>query len=370
MKATVDAKTLAAELALVNKVTEPKAHMPILAHVSVVASEREGLVLRATDLEVTLSTSIPAQVEREGGTLLPGRKLQQVLGTLKGETVFDHQGKDDTLKSTITNGRTKFDLFGIATEDFPAFPQTSGVKLFRVEGKVLAELIRRTEFAITTEDARYYLAGALLVLNKDSVAMVASDGHRLAHAKAATVVDTDEEFRILVPRKAINALGYMLDEEPVLIGTSFGHVVVKMGNRTLTAKRVEGQFPAYEKVLEQVPGNPITMKVASDALGVAFKRVGLMGKCVQVSPRAEGLSLHTAHAVEGTGEETVEVRDAQVPSEIKLGINGAYLRDVLDSTDCLEVTLAFKESESAMFVTPSDTTEGLTSVVAIMPMRL
>src|SRR5262249_35154020 len=155
-----------------------------------------------------------------------------------------------------------------------SLPEAKGKGGVEIPAAAIRELIARTAFAITAEDARYYLAGALMVLDKDGVAMVATDGHRLSYAHKASPLRLGAAQPLLVPRKAIHELARLLEEEETVVFQQVeNHLVFVAGGRTLASKTIEGQFPAFEKVIA-VSGDKV-VNLGREQLGTAIRRVSL-----------------------------------------------------------------------------------------------
>jgi DNA polymerase-3 subunit beta len=236
---------------------------------------------------------------------------------------------------------------------------------------VLRDLIGKTAFAITAEDARYYLAGALLILQKDSVAMVATDGHRLAYAAAKLSLKVGDTQRVLVPRKAIQELARLLeDDESAVFQQVQNHLVFGVGARTLTSKMNEGQFPAFEKVVAITGDKVVT--VGREALATAIRRVSLLSsersRSVKLSLQPERLELLASSPDLGDAREVLPVDYAGAAVEI--AFNAQYLLDFLGAVQGDKVTVQLKDADSQGLFQPlaDDATTEYRYVV--MPMRL
>src|SRR5687767_12935121 len=234
MEITVRKSDLVKELQLVQGIVERKNSIPILSNVLCEAKGGE-LRIAATDLDVSLRCGCAAQVHKEGALTLGAKKLYEIVRSLPESDVVIKVLPDSW--ATIECERVTFKMAGLPREDFPALPEgkpTNGVEL---PGDVLRDLISRTAFAITAEDARYYLAGALLVLDPDGVAMVATDGHRLSYAHRKAALKITEPVRVLVPRKAIHEIARLLEAgDTATYQQVDNHLVFAVGDRTLASK--------------------------------------------------------------------------------------------------------------------------------------
>ena len=201
MEITVSKADLVRELQLVQGIVERKNSIPILSNVLADARGKE-VRISATDLDVSLRTACPAEVASEGAITLGAKKLYEIARSLPESDVRLKVLPDAW--AAIECERVNFKMAGLPREDFPALPEGKAKGGIEIPGEVLRDLIGRTAFAITAEDARYYLAGALLVLEPEAVSMVATDGHRLSYARRKAALKLSEPQRVLIPRKAIH----------------------------------------------------------------------------------------------------------------------------------------------------------------------
>ena len=251
MEIIVRKNELLKELQLVQGIVERKNSIPILSNV--LAEAKAGfLSIAATDLDVSLRCGCAAEVVKEGATTLGAKKLFEIVRSLPESDVHLTVLPDAWAK--VECERVVFKVAGLPREDFPTLPDAKVGRGVEIPASTLKALISRTSFAITAEDARYYLAGALLVLDSDGVAMVATDGHRLAYARQKVALKIAEPTRVLVPRKAIHELARLLEgEEAVRFQQVESHLVFSVGERTLASKTVEAQFPPLNRAVPRGP---------------------------------------------------------------------------------------------------------------------
>jgi DNA polymerase-3 subunit beta len=268
--------------------------------------------------------------------------------------------------------RVEIKMAGLPGEDFPALPEARPGKAVDIPVGVLRALVQRTAFAITAEDARYYLAGALLVLDKDAVAMVATDGHRLAWAQRKAALKVAEATRVLVPRKAITEIGRLVEEMGAEDQVSFqqgdGHLIFAAGGRTLASKVVEAQFPAYEKVVG-VSGDK-KVSVGRELLQSAIRRVSLLsserGRAVRLSLDDGRLEVSASSPELGEARESLPLEYAG--DAVGIGFNAQYLLEFLAVVETDEVALEVKDAESQGLLRPVGDDGGDYRYV-VMPMR-
>ena len=330
MEIRVQRNDLAKELQLVQGIVERKSSIPILSNV--LCEARAGEIrIAATDLDVSLRCGCAAEVIEEGSVTLAAKKLYEIVRSLPENDVRLTLESDAWAR--IRCERVEFRMAGLPREDFPSLPEGKGGRGIELPAKLLRELVQRTAFAITAEDARYYLAGALLVLDKEAVAMVATDGHRLAWAQRKATLKLAEAVRVLVPRKAISELARLIEEaggdETVSFQQGDGHLLFGIGGRTLASKQVEAQFPAFEKVIA-VTGDK-KVNVGREALQSAIRRVSLLssdrGRAVKLGLDEGKIELTASSPEFGEARESLPVE--YTGGLVEIGFNAQYLLDFL-----------------------------------------
>jgi DNA polymerase-3 subunit beta len=369
MEILVRRNDLVKELQLVQGIVERKSSIPILSNV---LAEARGSELRisATDLDVSVRCGCAAQVVQEGAVTLGAKKLYEIVRSLP-ESDVSLRVEDDAW-TRIRCERVEFKMAGLPREDFPSLPDGKGGKPVEIPAAVLRAIIQRTRFAITAEDARYYLAGALLVLEKEAAAMVATDGHRLAWAQRKTALKVTEGTRVLVPRKAISELERLTEEigaeEVVSFQQGDGHLIFTVGGRTLASKAVEAQFPAYEKVVGVTGDKKVT--VGREVLLSAIRRVSLLsserGRAVRISLQEGTLEVSASSPELGEARESLPVEYAG--DAVEIGFNAQYLLEFLAVVGTDEVALEVKDAESQGLLRPVGEDGGDYRYV-VMPMR-
>jgi DNA polymerase-3 subunit beta len=357
---------LVKELMLVQGIVERKNSIPILSNVLCEARGSE-LRISATDLDVSLRCGSSAQVVKEGAITLGAKKLFEITRALPESDI--HLKVLPESWTEIRCERSTFKMAGLPSEDFPSLPEARAGRAVEVPAPLLRGLIARTAFAITAEDARYYLAGALLLLDKEGAAMVATDGHRLSYARSAQALEVKEPQRVLVPRKAISELGRLLEgEETATFQQVENHLVFTVGGRILASKMIEGQFPAFEKVIA-VTGDKV-VKLQREVLGAALRRVSLLSsersRAVRLGLAEGQLELLATSPDLGEAKESVVTTYRGGPVEI--GFNAQYLLDFLSVVGTDEIELQLKDAESQGLLRPAGGPE-VEHRYVVMPMR-
>jgi DNA polymerase III subunit beta len=358
---------LVKELQLLQGIAERRNAIPILSNVLLDVVD-QTMKLSATDLDVSLRCSCEGQASEGGALTASSKKLFEIARSLPEGDVHLKSLPQDYL--SIECGRALFKVAGLKREDFPVLPESSGMAGIKISAAVLRDLVSRTAFAATAEDARYFLSGALLLIEKDALCLVATDGHRLSYARQVGVYDVVGPKRILVPKKALSELGRLLEvAEQVEFFEGEGHIVFAVGGRTLTSKLVEGQFPAFESVVALRGDKKIL--VERDVMLDAVRRVSLLsaerGRSVRVTVKPGWLMLSASSAELGEAQETIAIDyDGE---EMSIGFNAQYIIDFLVNAGTEKVYLELKNPDSQGVFVP----EGLDSTehrYVVMPMRL
>ena len=366
MEIIVRRNDLVKELQLVQGIVERKNSIPILSNVLVEARGSE-VRISATDLDVSLRCGCAAQVVKEGAITLGAKKLYEIARSLPESDVHLTMIPDSW--ATIECERVVFKMAGLPREDFPSLPEGKPTKGIEIPGDALRALISRTAFAITAEDARYYLSGALLLLDKESASMVATDGHRLAFAQRKVALKVAEPLRVLVPRKAISEIARLLEtEESLTLQPVESHLVFTVGGRILTSKVVDAQFPAFEKVV--AASGDKTVHLGRDPLLSAIRRVSLLSsersRAVKLSLAPGKLELMASSPELGEARESLSVDYGG--ETVEIGFNAQYLVDFLGAAGAEVVTLSLKDAETQGLLRPLGQEETDYRYI-VMPMR-
>lgn len=369
MEFTVRKFDLLQELTLIQGVVERKTTIPILANVLVRAADGE-LGILATDLEIGLRSVCPIKITTAGSMTLPAKRLFEIVRALPDKEIKFKRGEGNWV--TVTCGTSRFRIAGLPQEDFPAIAEPKG-KTVKIDPGVLAKLITRTVFSISTEDSKFTLSGALMVIKPGSITMVATDGHRLAHIeKNEAFEDVSEEIRVLVPKKAMAELVKMVSEGDagkIDFSRDDNHLFFDMGKRLLVARMLTGQFPNFEAVLPR--NNDRIVTLSREDLGAAIRRVAILSdersRTVRLSLGKGTLEVTASNSDLGEAHETMEVNYSK--EELQVGFNYQYLLDFLATADEAQINLEFKDSESAAQMRAASGTDYNYRYV-VMPMRI
>ena len=374
MELVVRKTDLLRELQLFQGIVERKNTIPILANVLLEAAGAEVKML-ATDLEVGLRSKCPATVSKSGSLTLPAKKLYEIVKALP-ET--DVRIEED--KGGVKVAADRFDsrMQTLPREDFPTLPDATGTISATLPRDVLRQMVSKTQFAITGEDTRYFLNGALFLLRPDAMGLVSTDGHRLAHisvpreaAKGKGPKGLDEEVRVILPRKTLLELGRLLaeGEGDVLYERGENHLFFTLGERLLISRMIDGQFPAFERVIPK--NNDKRVEFDRDRLTAAVKRVALLSnersRAVKVQIDKGKVEIASSSPEFGEAKEILMVDYAGAP--VTICFNAQYVLDFLGVVETDSVSLDFKDEMSQAVLKPVGA-EGYEYTYVIMPMRI
>ncbi len=270
MKFSVSKDKLLEGLQAVQNVVSSRTTLPILSNVLLQASEGE-LRLTTTDLEVGVQGVIEANVERPGATTLPAKRLFSIIRELPATDIQIEV--DSKNAASIKSGHSFFKIMGLAEEEFPALPRFAESKDFTLPQQDLRDGLKKTAYAISTDETRYVLNGILASFKENKLTLVATDGHRLALAELEVEIPKSDEIDVIIPTKAVNELQRLLSGDgDVRISIGENHVLFSVGSSLLVSKLVEGNYPNYRQVIP-----------AESTERIRFEREGLLNAARRVS---------------------------------------------------------------------------------------
>ncbi len=370
MKFTVARNALLNELNLVQGVIEKKSTIPILSNILMEAAG-EYLDITATDLDVTIRCGCAATVESEGTTTISARRLFDIVRLLP-EGVDLSIGLLENDYVTLTSGSSTYKIVALAKEHFPSVPESLPA-MSQIPGNLMRSMIQKTMFAITQEESRYSLNGALLVLLPGEIRMVATDGHRLALvSRSMEVPGIEGEVRALIPRKTLVEIQKLIgdqDSSTVEFGKDENHLYFSVEKRKLISRVMAGQFPNYELVIPRE--NDQFVVAESRSLGDGVRRAAIMSdeklKAIHLAFRTGSVEMTAscAEAGEARDEVTVQYEGAGVD----IGFNPQYLIDFLAVCNSETVSVALKDSETQGLFSPVGSSD-LEYRYVVMPMKL
>ena len=370
MEITVGKFELLRELTATQGVVERKTTIPILSNY-LFESAGDKLSLTATDLDLSLRTSCNAKVKKEGACTIPARKLYDYVRLLPDADITIKLLENHWV--SIRCGRSNTKMVGMAKSNFPGLPVFPSAGAIKIPAAVLRSMIAKTGFAIASEESRYTLNGALMVLKPESITMVATDGHRLAHIERAgeKFEGVSGEMKTLIPKKAMDELKSLLDSdvETIDFAKDESTLFFRVGPRLLTSRQLTGQFPNYEAVLPK----DITKSIAlhGEELGAAIARVAQFAdersRAVRLRLEKGELKISASSTETGESEDSIEV--AYDGDPVAIGFNAQYLMDFIKATGSCDVKLELKDAQSAGQLRPAEA-EDYKYRYIVMPMRI
>lgn len=372
MRLTIERSALLKALNHVQSVVERRNTIPILSNV-LVAAQGDSLRLTATDLDIEISESAPAEVERAGQTTAPANYLYDFVRKLPENTPVKLDVSGDDPRLFISAGKSRLHLPILPAGDFPSMPSDGFETKFEVEPTELARLIDKTRFAISTEETRYYLNGIFFhSVNEGGAAKlraVATDGHRLALADAIAPKGAAGMPGVIVPRKTINELKRLLDDASDLVEVSVSPQKIRfaLADAVLTSKLIDGSFPEYARVIPK--SNSKKLKLDTKAFAEAVDRVQTVSaersRSVRLALEKDKVTLTVNNPDAGVATEDVaaEYRD----DSMEIGFNARYLLDVAGQIGGEQATFELADSGSPTLVRDETDADAL---YVLMPLRV
>ena len=372
MELTVRKSDLLPELQLFQGIIERKNTIPILANVLIEANSDSTVQLLATDLEVGLRGRCQASVIKSGALTIPAKKLYEIVRALPDTEIHIKEGEKGSVKVSADQFDSRMQT--LPREDFPTLPETTDdLAAVTLSRSSVREMVSKTQFAITGEDTRYFLNGALFILEPHKMNLVATDGHRLAMVSTARkkVKGEPEELQAILPKKTLLELVRLLvdGDDDLRYTVSENHLFFDVDGRQLISRVIDAQFPAYERVIPK--SNNRKIKFERDRLTSAIKRVALLSndrsRAVKFRIGKDRVDVTSSSPEVGEATETL-----LVPSdgeEVEICFNAQYILDFLSVADTENIELDLKDDVSQAVMRPI-ASEGCEYTYVIMPMRV
>jgi DNA polymerase-3 subunit beta len=367
MKFTITRESLQEGLVSVAASVPTKTTLPVLSNILVEASP-DGVRLSGTDLDIAVSTVVPAEVDEEGAVTLPAKKLVEIVRELPSAAVRLTAAGEQRVQ--LECGRSKFKLLGIPKEEFPSFPPVDFTDSWTVTSSDLQKLINHVAFAASTEESRPILNGVLWELRADHMRMVATNGHRLARMDVP-ISSGNASSDLIVPPKALEQVRRLFGPaDEIEIARSDNHLGFRCGSTLVFTRLIEGPYPNYEQVIPKENDKEATIE--KHALTSALRRVGVVASDqthrvrLGFGPGTLTFSVSTPDL----GEAQDEIAVSYGGEELEIGFNANYLLDILKYMPTDEVKLTFKAPERAATIEPAEWDDPAAYLCLVMPLRL
>jgi DNA polymerase-3 subunit beta len=368
MKFTITREKLQEGLVAVAASVPTKTTLPVLSNILVEAT-RDGLRLSGTDLDIAVSTTIPASVDQEGAITLPARKLVEIVRELPAAAIRITSSGEQRV--AIECGKSKFKLLGLSKEEFPAFPAVKFEGGWRVPSKDLHKLISHVAFAASTEESRPILNGVLWELKNDRMRMVATNGHRLARMDVPVAGGAGQQADLIVPPKALDQIKRLFaTDDEVEMAKSDNHLGFRSSTTQVFTRLIEGPYPNYEQVIPRENDKIATADKA--ALSAALRRMSIVASDQTHRIRVAFASGSCKLSVQtpDLGEAQEELAVAYDGDPLEIGFNALYMLEVLKYMPTDEVRLTFKAPERAATCEPVGWDDPASYLTLVMPLRL
>jgi len=372
MKLTIERAAILKSLNHVQSVVERRNTIPILANV-LLETEDNLLRLKATDLDLEVIETVPADVARAGAITVPAHMCYDIVRKFPEGSQIEFETVEDGAGMALRSGRSEFKLQALSRDDFPDLAAGELANRFDISAVELKRLLDRTRFAMSTEETRYYLNGIYLhVADVDNVAMlraVATDGHRLAMAELPAPEGCAEMPGIIVPRKTVVELHKLIEDndETVTIALSQTQIRISFDNLVLTSKLIDGTFPEYDRVIPA--GNDKILAVDNARFTHAVDRVSTIsserGRAVKlkVDPGRVTLAVNNPDS----GSATEELEADYDGDTLEIGFNARYLLDITAQLENDQASFAMADPGSPILVRDPEDNRAL---YVLMPMRV
>ena len=372
MKVTIERSVLLKALGHVHRIVERRNTIPILANVLIEAGDGR-LSLKSTDLDLEASESVPADVAQNGATTVPAHVIYDIVRKLPEGAQASLETAGDTGQLILRSGRSRFALQALPASDFPDLTSGEFSHRFALSAVELKRLIENTQFAISTEETRYYLNGIFLhTVDVDGTAMlraVATDGHRLARVETPAPQGSVGMPGVIAPRKAVSEVQKLLEDmtQDVGIEISTAKARFQFGDVVLTTKLIDGTFPDYQRVIPAANDKALTLD--SKEFAQSVDRVSTISadktRAVKLNIAKDKLTLTVVNPDSGTATE--ELGATYSAGAIEIGFNARYLLDITSQIEGKEVRFLLSDAGSPTII---EDTEDPRTLYVLMPMRV
>lgn len=372
MRITLERSNLLKSLNHVHRVVERRNTIPILSNV-LLRAEGASLAMKATDLDLEITEATPAMVEQAGATTVPAHLLYEIVRKLPDGAEVLLATTPDGAAMTVASGRSKFSLQCLSETDFPDLTAGNFSHSFKLKASDLKMLIDRTQFAISTEETRYYLNGIYLHTIESGGALklraVATDGHRLARADVEAPSGSEGMPGIIIPRKTVGELQKLVDNPEMIVTVEVSDAKIRLaiGEIVMTSKLIDGTFPDYQRVIPAA--NDKEMRVDCQTFAQAVDRVSTISS---ERGRAVKLALSDGHLMltvnnPDSGSATEEVAVGYDNDAMEIGFNAKYLLDITAQLSGDDAIFLLADAGSPTLIRD---TAGDDALYVLMPMRV
>lgn len=369
MKVSVLQEDFIKALTNASRFTTNKVQLPILANILLTTSKNK-LTVSATDLEISITTSIGAKVSSEGQITVPSRVLTEIVSNLKSGSIDISSEKEQiTLKSSGFNSK----ISGMNSSEFPEIPKSVSAISQKVKGKEIKNALSKVLYSVSTDETRPVLTG-VLVLFGDNTTLVATDGFRLSQKElnlTSVKKKKEEENKVIIPRNVLSELLRLVSDEVVEFSYSKkdNQIVFSLDNTVLSSRVIEGQFPDFKKIIPKDTSKKVNLDkeefLRAIKLASVFARDS--ANVVKLNLDKESLKIVAESSSAGSQETKVDAKIEGIKDEFTIAFNYRFLEDFVNSVESDDLTIEMSEPNSpALFLDTKDTS----FLHIIMPVRL
>lgn len=361
-KFRITKEKILAGLQNVQNVVSTRTTLPILSNALIQAGSK-GLDLTTTDLDVAVRCSVEAEVSKPGGTTLPARKLFSILKEVPAADIEIEV--DEKNAAAIRCGSSFYRIMGLPEEEFPRFPQAEG-KSLKIEQGALRDMLRKTAYAVSSDETRYVLNGVYMAFKADKLTVVATDGRRLALVEREMEVPKGAEAELILPTKAVGELQRLLsDKGDVKLSVGENQIIFNLDGTTLASKLIEGTYPNFRQVIPAEAKERIALE--RESLLGALHRASILAseksQSVKLNFAKNQLTITATTPDVGEAKETMAIN--YKGKEISIAFNPQYMMDPLRNLDADEVFIELTDELSPGVLKVNEP-----FLYVLMPMRL
>lgn len=376
MEIEVNQINLARALSIVLRSVSSRVNLPILSNIKLSStpmksgSTKKEVTLSATNLETGIIYNLEAKVDEIGDITIPARVFSELVSNLPAQPVKIIQKE---LSIQVVCGKHKATLAGMDAKEFPDIPQLSNKPTISLDSKLLNEAIKLVSFAAASDEGRATLTGVLFDLSGQNLVLVATDGYRLSHQKITLDKKVTETFQVIVPAKTLTELSRLIDEQKdqktvsVLLTKEQNQIIFEIGGIILVSRLIEGQFPAWQKVIPQ--GSNTKAQIPIDDFAQAVKIAAVFAKdganVVRLGFDQSGISISSS--VKQLGEQTSQVETKVDGDRNDIAFNVRYLLDLMSHIKEPELEFSMTEPLSPGLFKSA---QNPNFIHVIMPIRL
>jgi DNA polymerase III subunit beta len=367
MKITVLKSDILKGVGKVITAVNPRNTLPILSNILLETIDTDTIKIVGTDLEIGIISSVKADISEKGEITIPAKKFMDIIKESPEEEIDIQVTKNNSI--TIKSGKAFFKLMGLPKDDFPKFSEIDLSNAVEIEKAVLKECVDLVSFAISTDETRYVLNGALVIIKDKKIKMISTDGRRLAIVEKPLDIKPKADFEVIVPTKTLHEISKNIQEEEgtVTVVEIGNQIFFKIDETTIISRLIEGHFPNYEQVIPSE--ERIKATIDREKLLATIRRVSLLTSLESQAIKVDLLKnnkmiLSSRSPNLGESKEEIEL-ELQQGEDITMGFNPLYLIDVLKHLDIKSVELTLNSPEKPGVISGK---EGYTYI--IMPMQI